>query len=81
MNYLWTCETSHMQKWLKIKIAKYCTPKRLETWLSFQKDAGNLESCLVLALLKLIIDKSIPTACKENQESVEIERYSMTGEV
>ena len=53
----------------------------METWLSFQKDAGNLERCLVLAILKLIIDKSIPTAYKENQESVEIERYSMTGEV
>ena len=35
----------------------------------------------VLAIIKLIIDKSIPTAYKENQESVEIERYSMTGEV
>ena len=52
----------------------------METWLSFQKDAGNLERCLALAILKFI-DKSIPTAYKQNQESVEIERYSMTGEV
>ena len=64
-----------------MKTAKYCTHKRLETWLSFQKDAGNLERCVALAILKLIIDKSIPTAYKQNQESVEIERYSMTGEV
>ena len=53
----------------------------METWLSFQKDAGNLERCLVLAILKLIIGNFIPTAYKENQESVEIERYSMTGKV
>ena len=63
------------------KIAKYCTNKRLETWLSFQKDAGNLERCLILAMLKMIFDKSIPTLYEENQESAVIKRYSMTGKV
>ena len=53
----------------------------METWLSFQKDAGNEESCLILAKLIMIFDKSILAGHEENQESAVIGRYSMTGKV
>ena len=70
-----------MQKYLKTKIAKYCTNNRLETRLSFEKDAENLERCLILAKLEIIFDKSIITDYEKNQESAEIERCSMTAKV
>ena len=53
----------------------------METRLSFEKDAENLERCLILAKLEIIFDKSIITDYEKNQESAEIERCSMTAKV